>query len=185
MKRFLVLVSVLILFLCGALYGQDEDPGKGELNLEKISDDMKFKNGVGFIRLKRYGKALAELNEYLEIYYDGIHRDEAYRNIAEIHFKRFDYQKAVQVYRSLYEEFSNIESGVEAYYRIGICYRKMGYDERAREVFQAILTDHPDSAHAAQARVQLDLLNILADTAAIPADEVSDEAGSEEIDSLP
>ncbi len=165
MKRFLVVLSALCLFMSVTVSAQEQDDDKQELNLEKISDDMKYKNGVGFIKLKRYEKALQELHEYLEIYYDGIHRDEAYRNIAEIYFKRFEYQKAIQVYRSLYEEFSNSEAGVEAYYRIGICYRKMGFDEKAQDVFRTILTDHPDSGHAARARVQLDLLSILKDSA--------------------
>jgi len=134
-----------------------------ELNLEKISDDLKFKNGLQFIHLKKPDKAVNELNEYLEIYNNGIHRNEAYRLIAEIYLEQFEYQRAIHNYRLLYEEFSNTDDGVYAFYQIGLCYKKMGYDEKAADVFQSILSDHPDSVYAAQAKIQIDLLTILSD----------------------
>ena len=57
----------------------------GAVNMKKVADDMKFSNAMEFYKLERFDRALAEFYEYLEIYYDGIHRSESYRKIAEIY----------------------------------------------------------------------------------------------------
>jgi len=130
-------------------------------SLDALADDVKFQNGLGFIKLKMYDKALETFNEYLEIYYNGNHRNEAYKYIAEIYFNRLEYARAIQYYRALYEEFSNTEPGVEAFFNTGICYMKMGYDKEASEVFNEIIENHRESAFRQQAELQLDMLNIL------------------------
>ena len=131
------------------------------LNLDKLADDYKFRNGMVFIELGKVHKALQELQEYLEIYHDGIHRGEAMMQIGDIYFGSFEYQKARAVYRGLYEEFSDCDDGVQAYYKIGICNKKMGYDKEAMKVFKSILKEHSASLYAEQAQLQLDLLDIL------------------------
>jgi len=67
----------------------------GLVNLKKVADDMKFQNGVEFYKLEKFDRALSEFNEYVEIYYDGIHRNEALKKIAEIRIRFFEYQKAI------------------------------------------------------------------------------------------
>lgn len=134
-----------------------------EESLEKMADDGKFENGMLFLTLNLPDKAVRELEEYLEVYNNGIHRGEALKIIAEIHFQRFNYQKAIRAYERLYEEFSNTEEGVEAYYNIGICNGKMGNEKKAATVYQEIITDHPESRFSHQAQVQLDLLQVLSD----------------------
>ncbi len=139
-------------------------PGRdnsGNINLDKIADDLKYENSVRFIKLNRHDRAIEELNEYLEIFIHGTHRNEAFKNIAEIYFNRFEYQKALKVYRSLFEEFSNSEEGIEAYYNIGICYSKMGYNKKAEEIFKSIITDYSGSGFAYSAQIQIDLLKII------------------------
>ncbi|MBN2159279.1 MAG: tetratricopeptide repeat protein [Spirochaetes bacterium] len=133
----------------------------GDRSLEALADDLKFQNGMSFINLKMYDKAIETFNEYLEIYYNGNHRHEAYRQLAGIYFGRLEYLKAIDNYRALYEEFSNTESGIEAYYNVGICYNKMGNDKKAAEIFNDIIESHPDSSYVQQAKLQLDLMNIL------------------------
>jgi TolA-binding protein len=154
---------MVICFVCTVAIAQEKQDKVEEPNLAKIADDLKFQNGLLFIRLKLQDKAIEELQEYLEIYNDGIHRHEAFRELAEIYYQRFDFQKAVDVLKGLHEEFSNTEEGVEAYFRMGICYKKMGYDANAQRVFNQIIQDHPESGYAYQAQKQLDLLKILAE----------------------
>ncbi len=156
MKK-LVTVILLVTIRCMALYGEDTT---GAVNLKKVADDMKYRKGAEFYRLEKYDLALNELSEYLEIYYDGAHRCEAYRKIAEIHMKQYDYQKAVEVYSRLYEEFSSTDEGVDGYYQMALCYLKMGFDSKAEAIFKAIIEEHPDSTAARNAQTQLDLLQI-------------------------
>lgn len=137
------------------------DPKKESLDLKKEADDIKFENGMQFARMGLMKQALRELNEYLEVYIHGIHRKEAFLKIARIHFDRYDYIKALKTYTSLYEEFSHTEEGVEAYFQMGICYQKMGYDDKAVEIFKSLQEDYPNSAFALQAKSQLELIEIL------------------------
>ena len=154
---FISIISIMPVFIMA----QDVKENKAAPSLERIADDVKFRNGEQFMSLKKYNRAIEELQEYLEIYYDGNHRHEAYNMLAGIYFDRFDYARAIRLYRGLYEEFSNREEGVAAYYHVGLCYVKMGYDSSALDIFQQILNDYPGSEYALQAKMQLDLLKIL------------------------
>lgn len=156
MKRYAIIFVLLSAFVSG-LYGEDKT---GAVNLKQVSDDMKFRKGAEFYRLEKYDLALNELYEYLEIFYDGTHRGEAYRKIAEIHIKQYDYQKAVEIYRRLYEEFSNTDEGIDGYFQMGVCYLKMGFDSKAEAVFKSIIQDHPGTTAAHNAEIQLDLIKI-------------------------
>lgn len=160
MRPFIVFI-ILSLFAFPVF--SQQDTGKDTKSLKQLEDDSKFENGMHLIRLDRPEKGMQILQEYLEIYYNGNHRYEAYREIARVHVENFDYQQAVKVYRRMYEEFGDTEEGVEGFYNMGICYQKMGYGSRARDVFRAIVEHHSGTSFAQQASLQLDLINILAD----------------------
>ncbi len=153
-----ILLGILLLFF--PLSGLYPEQKTGAINLKQVADDLKFRKGAEFYRLERYDLALNELYEYLEIYYDGTHRGEAYRKIADIHIKQYNYQKAVEVYRRLYEEFSSTDEGVDGFFQMGICYLKMGYDSKAEAIFRSIIQEHPGTTGAANAEIQLELLKI-------------------------
>lgn len=127
----------------------------------KVEDDMKFNSGMYFMKLGHEEKGLQVLKEYIEIYQNGNHRPEAYMEIARIHFRHFDYQKAADLYTAIYEEFGTRDEGVEGYYHAGICYQKMGYDDKAEEIFRSIMANHGESPHALKARQQIDLIAII------------------------
>lgn len=156
MRKFLLGLFLLIIPVSG-LYSEQKT---GAINLKQVADDLKFRKGAEFYRLEKYDLALNELYEYLEIYYDGTHRGEAYRTIADIHIKQYNYQRAVEVYRRLYEEFSSTDEGIDGYFRMGICYLKMGYDSKAEAIFRSIIQEHPGTTGAANAEIQLELLKI-------------------------
>lgn len=159
MKRTCCLVSFLLMGTVIMPLAAQEGPGVSEL--KRVADTAKFENGMLFFKMKEYDRALVEFNEYLEIYINGIHRKEAYRNVGKIHFDRMDYTSASKAYISLSEEFNHTEEGVEAYYNLGICNSKMGYDAKALEIFKAIIEEYPDSNYAYQAKIQIEVLDIV------------------------
>jgi len=167
MKKALFVISLICMIFCSAAMFAQEQPeakaGPETQNLQKVADDMKFQNGVLFMKLGLENKALEELLEYLEIYSRGIHRNEALMRIGDIHFGRMEYQKAQKYYRSLYEEYSDSDDGVEAYYKVGLCYKKMGYRDSASAIFNEILKEHGGSSFASQASLQVELLSILSE----------------------
>jgi TolA-binding protein len=156
--RILCIILTLIGLPAALIAADNMNEGQ---TLDALADDLKFQNGIGFLKIKKYDKALETFNEYLEIYQNGTHRHEVYRQIAEIYFNRMEYLKAVDKYRALYEEYSNTESGVEAYFNIGICYIKMGNEKKAAEIFNDIVENHADSAYRPQAELQLNMITIL------------------------
>jgi TolA-binding protein len=155
-----VFIIILSLSLVPAMIHAAEE-AKERQNLDVLADDLKFQNGAGFIKIRMFDKALETLKEYLEIFYNGNHRHEAYRLIAEIYFNRMEYPRAIENYRALYEEFSTSDSGVGAYFNIGLCYIKMGDEKKAAEIFNDIVDNHPESAFRQQAAMQLDVMSII------------------------
>ena len=110
---------------------------------------------------RRISEALQMFNEYLEVYLTGAHRAEALRHVAAIHFNSFEYEKSIRAYMAIHEEAGTAEEGIEAYYKTGICYQKMGYEVKAQGVFQSIIEQYPYSSYAYLSRIQIDLLKII------------------------
>lgn len=171
MKRTSIIIPcvlVFFIFLCleTQLFSQAQQQPKQaqkeeKINLGRMADITHFQNANSFYKLKEYGKAIELFAEYLEIYTNGVHRKEAYKNIASIHFAEFNYIKSIKTYQSLYEEFSNSEEGVEAYFMTGICSQKMGFFDNAKQIFKSLIEEHPDSNYAYQSKIKLDLIEIL------------------------
>lgn len=159
MKKIIISLFVYLAIVAGLSYASAEEVS-GAANLKKVADDMKFINALEFYKLERYDRALNEFYEYIEIYYDGIHRSEAFRKIAEIHIKKFNYHKAIEAYNNIYQEFSGTDEGLDAYFQAGVCYKKMGFDAKAEAIFKYITTNHPGTTTAYNSEIQLELLKM-------------------------
>ncbi|MCL1865203.1 MAG: tetratricopeptide repeat protein [Spirochaetes bacterium] len=153
----------LVLTMCINSIAQDSSGSVVSGSLKKEADDIKFQNSMEFYKLGKFDRALSEFNEYIEIFFDGVHRSEALKKIAEIYIRFFEYQKAIEAYKKLYQEFSTTEDGIDAYFQIGICYKKMGFDLKAEEIFKYIIAEHPGTSAGYNAEIQLELLKIISD----------------------
>jgi TolA-binding protein len=149
----LILVIVLISSVAA------ETPEK-KPDLNALADDRRFSDAANFVKLGRDDRAISLLYEYLEIFDNGTHRDEAWRHIAEIYSRRFQYARAAEIYLRLYSEFSHSEQGIAAYYQAALCYMKMGMNSRAESIFKDIIQRAPDSPHAAQAATRIEILKL-------------------------
>jgi TolA-binding protein len=162
MNAIRMITAIIVLSIPLSIFAQAQEKKKEkEEDLAVVADEMKFQNGLQLFELREYGKSLVEFSEYLEIYRHGIHRKEAYMRIAGIHFDAFEYEKAARFYHACYEEFPGSEEGVEAYYRVGICYGKMGFDKKAREIFSEIIRIHSGSNYSYNAKLQMDLMDLV------------------------
>ncbi|MCU0820900.1 MAG: hypothetical protein MUC95_00310 [Spirochaetes bacterium] len=154
-RRIIFIISLLLTVFNSPLFSEDAN------QLSRLQDNLKFNNGMLFLNLKEYDNALREFAEYLEVYTRGIHRKEAFKNIGDIYYSRFNFIKALNIYRSLYEEFSNAREGNEAHLQIGICYLKMGYYDNAEKIFKFIIDTNTDPSIIQSAKIQLDLIDIV------------------------
>jgi len=158
-RRILIILFVFIFFLdLFLLFAEGEKKAADSII---NSGDIKYQNAVLLYNIKRFDVALREFKEYIEIYLNGNHRKDVYQKIASIYFERFDYIQSIKAYRTLYEEFSSSEEGIGAYYQMGICYRKIGYDKKAIIIFKSIIKDYPNSNYAYLSKIQIDLHDIL------------------------
>jgi TolA-binding protein len=158
-SKIIIIFSVLLIFLIPI--SLSSQTGTSELDYVQIADNMKYQNGIEFMKINDYTRALNEFNEYLEIFIHGIHRSSVYKKIAEIHISRFDYQKAIEAYKGIYQEFSYSDEGINAYFEAGICYKKMGYDSKAGEIFRFIISEYPGTNAAYNSEIQLDIIKII------------------------
>ncbi len=151
---------ILILFCISetSLFSQAKEE---KTDLSRLSDNTQYEIAAQFYKLKVYDKALEFFKEYLEVYPEGIHRKDAYKSIANIYFNQFQYIKSIKAYNSLYEEYSNSDEGIEAYFMTGICYQKMGFIDSARRIFNSIIKEHPESNFFNQSKTKLDIIDIL------------------------
>jgi TolA-binding protein len=161
MTSSILRISILLIVIFSVPLALTAEEVGSKLDLIRIADDMKYQNGLQFYRLKREDRALQEFNEYLEVFINGIHRKEVFATIAKIYFDQQEYPRSIQAYEDLYAEFPHSDEGVEAFFRTGLCYQKMGDEKRAREVFEILLRDYPDSHFAQRARIYLNISEIL------------------------
>ena len=140
------------------LYAEDSIKSS---DFKNYSDDKNFENAMLLYNLKMFNKALIYFSEYLEIYYNGSHRKEAYKKIASIYFEQKNYLRAVKTYKSLIEEFSDSLVGAEASYYIGICYFKMGFYDKSKGILKSVIQKYSGSYYANLSRTKLDFLNII------------------------
>lgn len=153
-KKIFIL-SLMLMILKSPLFSE------GTNHLSRLEDNLKFNNGILFLNLNEYDNALREFGEYIEVYTQGIHRKEAFKNIGDIYFTRFNFIKALNTYRSLYEEFSNAREGNEAHLQMGVCYLKMGYYDNAEKIFKSIIDTTTDPSIIQSAKIQLELIDIV------------------------
>jgi TolA-binding protein len=131
------------------------------IDIRRFADDTKFQNAMQFFLLKDYDRAMGEFKEYLEIYLRGAHRVEAWRGIAKIYFDRYEYERSARAYNAIYEESTSSEEGIDAFYRTGLCYQKMGDDAKAQSIFAEIVQKYPYANCRQLAQVQLDVIKII------------------------
>lgn len=161
MKGQIIKISVALIISTGTLYGIENPKPQ---DLRTFSDNTQFENANQFYKLKKFGKAIELLKEYIEIYPNGLHRNEAFKIIGSIYFDEYDYPNAIKSYRSLYEEHDNTEEGIEAFFMTAICYQKMGFTDRAKYIFYRIIEEYPGSNFAYKSKIKLDLISITEDT---------------------
>lgn len=150
--------GIILIFLAQYAYSQEAD-----ITSQNFTDNIRFENADKLYQLKYYDKALAYFGEYIELFPDGIHRVDVLNKIASIYFSKFKYDSAIKYYSIILEENSNTEEGLHAYYKIALCYSKMGDAEKANSIFRDIVVSNPSSAIAVKAKLQLDIEKIIID----------------------
>lgn len=106
----------------------------------------------------QWALAVTGFEAYISTYPRSEMTDDAAFYIAETYFLQGDFQGAVNAYEQVVLNHPNGDKLPEAVYKRGLAFDRLGEPERARESFQLVVTDYPDSRAAALAQQLLDRL---------------------------
>jgi TolA-binding protein len=85
--------------------------------------------------------------------------DQAQFYIGECNYSDGKYQEAVAAYNQVITTYPRGQSVAPAYYKRGLAFERMQQLDRARESFQQVIKNFPDSDAARLAKQNLDRLN--------------------------
>ena len=71
--------------------------------------------------------------------------------LGDLHYKKGNFEKALQDFQRLYRSFPDGNRAVAALFGVGLSYRKLGKTTEAQEAFHAIVRTYPGSKEALEA----------------------------------
>jgi tol-pal system protein YbgF len=110
-----------------------------------------YRAALSDLAARRLDEALAGLDAFLRAHPRHPYADNALYWRAEIHYARRDYRGALVELSALIERYPSGNKVPDALLRIGLCHERMGDRARARQVFQRLRTQYPDSVAARMA----------------------------------
>jgi tol-pal system protein YbgF len=98
--------------------------------------------------------------DFLQTYPSSAHADDAAYWMADCYFKHGDYKTAVLRFDDVVTRHPTSGKAPDALYRQGEALLRLGpgFSKAAGKAFERVVKEYPDSARAAEARKQLDLL---------------------------
>lgn len=98
--------------------------------------------------------------DFLQTYASSAYADDAAYWMADCYFKHGDYKTAVLRFDDVVTRHPGSGKAPDALYRQGEALLRLGpgFSKAAGKAFERVLTEYPDSARAAEAKRQLDLL---------------------------
>jgi tol-pal system protein YbgF len=98
-------------------------------------------------------------DQYLRTFPKSELADEAQLYIGECNYASGKHQEAVQAYTQVITVYPRSQSAAPAYYKRGLAFENLKQPDRARESFEAVVKNFPDSDAARLAKQALDRLN--------------------------
>jgi tol-pal system protein YbgF len=107
----------------------------------------------------QYDLCISGFDTYLRTFPKSELADEAQLYIGECNFSNGKHQEAIQAYTQVITLYPRGQSVAPAYYKRGLAFENLRQLDRARESFEAVLKNFPDSDPARLAKQALDRLN--------------------------
>ncbi len=137
-------------------YGALGAPRKSSAGSGKASDSYvaRYQQALSLFRDHRYREALSMFEELLATDTSNDYSDNAQYWIGECLYAMGRYREAIMAFEKVFTfRFSNKND--YAQFKIGQCYYKLGDMARARQEFQQLIDNYPDSELVARAREYL------------------------------
>ena len=133
---------------------------------ESAQEVRAYEEAFRHFRIGDYRQAIDRFATFLQNHPSSAYADNALFWMGECSFRLGDHERAVLTFEDVTRRFPEGNKVPDALYRQGIALLEIGklkkqektYESAAREIFQRILRDHPDSDRALEARRQLEKL---------------------------
>jgi len=100
-------------------------------------------------------QALLEFQELLVRFPTAEVADNAHYWIGQIYFERASFERALEAYQEVVQDYPSSDKLPEALLKAGLCLEKLGRSEDAKQVFKRLVLSHPDSEAATVAKEHL------------------------------
>ncbi len=137
--------------------GVDSSPGALSMSSEEM---RQYRASYGAWRRGEVQACIEGFRDFLQTYPSSDFADDALYWMADCYYKQGDHEKAILRFAKVVEMYPTGNKAPDALFRQGEVLQKLGpsYDSAARDVFQRVLSEYPDSPRAAEAQRQLDRL---------------------------
>lgn len=125
-----------------------------------------YEEGFRLYRTEKYADAIARFNDFLQNFPSSEYADNALIWLGECYLKQGDPASAAVAFEDVVKKYPNGNKVPDALYRQGIALLEIGtktgkegtFRPAARQIFQRIVEQYPESDRAAEARRQLEKL---------------------------
>ncbi|MBW2282493.1 MAG: tol-pal system protein YbgF [Deltaproteobacteria bacterium] len=125
-----------------------------------------YEEAFTLYRAKEYEAAIDRFGAFLQTHPSSDYADNAQFWLAECYFKLGDYEQAVLAFEEVVEKFPKGNKVPDALYRQGIAMLEIGretgqearYRPAARQIFERLVSNYPESERVPEARRQLEKL---------------------------
>lgn len=111
-----------------------------------------YRRAFNGFREGRYGQAILDFEEFLRRYPDHDYADNAQYWIGECYYSQTEYEQAIGEFGRVLDRYAGASKVPDALLKIGLCYQNLGDQEKARAFWKRLVSEHPDSEAASQAR---------------------------------
>ncbi len=80
-------------------------------------------------------------------------------DIAEEHFEKKEWKKAILSYQASVEEFPKGKTVAESKYKIGVCFQELGLKDEASAFYEEVIAQYPKQESGKKAKIRLATLN--------------------------
>jgi len=104
-----------------------------------------YRAALADVRAERFDRAVTELAAFLARFPRHPYADNAMYWRGEVFYARRDYARALAEFEALIARYPNGNKVPDALLKMAMCHRRMGYDDRSRELFRRVQREFPES----------------------------------------
>ena len=141
--------------------------GAAKLLVGSLSEeDRSYEQAFALYRKREYAAAIDRFEAFLQTHASSGFSDNAQFWLGVCHFNLGDFEKAVLAFDDVVKRYPDGNKVPDALYRQGVALLEIGkstareeaYRPAARQIFEELVRDHPDSERVAETRIQLEKL---------------------------